>query len=89
MFYESIKLQEKRTSKNSEQVITCIKVGQNKDIIRTKPDYTKTGREKDQVKGPSENIQAFTKKRQGEKENRQAEFIQATIKQYKCTPSGQ
>ena len=29
----------KGTSKNSEQVITCIKVGNNKDIIRTKPDY--------------------------------------------------
>ena len=44
------KLSKKGTSKNSEQVITCIKVGHNKDIIRTKPDYTKTEREKDKVK---------------------------------------
>ena len=47
MFYESIKLQVKGPSKNSEQVITCIKVGHNKDIIRTKTDYPKTEREKD------------------------------------------
>ena len=39
-------LVQKGTSKNSEQVITCIKVGHNKDITRTKNDYHKIEREK-------------------------------------------
>ena len=44
------KLSKKGLSKNSEQVITCIKVGHNKDIIRFKNRLPKIEREKDQVK---------------------------------------